>query len=257
MKVTLQHIVKMSSKLFLLAVLVSCDSTSSLGPRSGLFSSGIIGGELVVASDPLAQVSVRVELESPDDKILYCTGVQIAPDFILTAAHCFRESAARRIVSMQGDTTEVLEVLTHPKTDLMAYDNRYDIALVRIKASDKFSHYAELATTVPSDQSPVWIAGYGRTDLERESDLSLNKIEQSIYMQNYTESETVVLEKEGTGSCYGDSGGPAYLQEGEKIIVVGIDSHIPRGSTNYCGKYEIYTKVSAALDWIRLNIDKE
>lgn len=73
------------------AALAACSGSShSKLNRSGKYNTGIIGGELVGADDPIAKSSVIVV-----DVFLsgVCTGTLISKNMVITAAHCVSSSA--------------------------------------------------------------------------------------------------------------------------------------------------------------------
>lgn len=59
-------------------------------------------------------------------------------------------------------------------------------------------------------------------------------------------SEVLLNETKGQGTCMGDSGGPAYLQDGSNFYLFGVTS---RGS-QLCDGTGIYTNVVYFTDWI-------
>lgn len=59
-------------------------------------------------------------------------------------------------------------------------------------------------------------------------------------------SEVLLNETKGQGTCMGDSGGPAYLQDGENFYLFGVTS---RGSP-LCDGTGIYTNVVYFTNWI-------
>jgi secreted trypsin-like serine protease len=63
-------------------------------------------------------------------------------------------------------------------------------------------------------------------------------------------SEVLLNETKGQGTCMGDSGGPAYLQDGKDFYLFGVTS---RGS-QLCDGNGIYTNVVYFTNWIKQTI---
>jgi secreted trypsin-like serine protease len=63
-------------------------------------------------------------------------------------------------------------------------------------------------------------------------------------------SEVLLNETKGQGTCMGDSGGPAYLQDGSNYFLFGVTS---RGS-QLCDGNGIYTNVVYFTNWIKQTI---
>jgi secreted trypsin-like serine protease len=63
-------------------------------------------------------------------------------------------------------------------------------------------------------------------------------------------SEDLLNETKGQGTCMGDSGGPAYLQDGSNYFLFGVTS---RGS-QLCDGNGIYTNVVYFTNWIKQTI---
>ena len=63
-----------------------------------------------------------------------------------------------------------------------------------------------------------------------------------------------ILTAEGThrsGTCYGDSGGPLYVQRGNELFVAGFFSRFRLDVDGpYCGRGAIYTSAPGHMDWI-------
>lgn len=67
-----------------------------------------------------------------------------------------------------------------------------------------------------------------------------------VKVSQVKQSEILVDQRNGKGSCSGDSGGPAYVQSNGKYYLWGITS---RGDAG-CEKNGVYTNALAYLDWI-------
>lgn len=70
-------------------------------------------------------------------------------------------------------------------------------------------------------------------------------------ISSLSESEIVLNESQGTGTCAGDSGGPAYLENDGKYYLFGITS---RGSP-LCDGVGIYTNAVYYKSWINKYVD--
>lgn len=84
-------------------------------------------------------------------------------------------------------------------------------------------------------------------EVKTEGDGELRKT--TAYISKVMFSEVVLNEKEG-GTCFGDSGGPAYILINEEPHLFGITS---RGSA-LCDDVGVYTDTLYFQDWIESNI---
>ena len=76
---------------------------------------------------------------------------------------------------------------------------------------------------------------------------------------SFSDTEVLFNQKDGKGSCHGDSGGPAILQSGGKNLVFGVTSRgydsdqgleAQQGAVK-CERMVIYTNVVPYLTWIK------
>src|SRR5437588_9064225 len=98
-----------------------------------------------------------------------CSGVALAPDLVLTAAHCVLPGADYKIVEFdsarQPQLRDVASVTAHPKFELqilLAHRATADVALLKLAAPLASVEPASLGpalTVAPGD--PFTVAGYG------------------------------------------------------------------------------------------------
>ncbi|MES2857178.1 MAG: trypsin-like serine protease, partial [Bdellovibrionota bacterium] len=91
------------------------------------------------------------------------------------------------------------------------------------------------------------LAGFGDNDgVARSGGGKLRFVKTTILDPAYGKSELTVDQSKGKGACYGDSGGPAYVEIEGKLHVAGVTS---RGEEE-CLIATIYTSTAAHVDWI-------
>jgi MYXO-CTERM domain-containing protein len=211
---------------------------------------GIVGGEPVDPGAWPAVVGVRTQK--------LCTGTLVAPDLILTAAHCFSPMPVGSISVDFGDTQNAPEfTLTstqwgvHP--DFCLPDecdgDLHDFAWIRLPVEVDVAPIVPITDQAEYDQvmaggQEVVFVGFGQD----EAQVTGIKREVATTITSFNESgREFRAGGDGNDTCFGDSGGPALVQltDGQWRLA-GV---LSRGGE--CGEGGIYGVPMPELCWLR------
>jgi secreted trypsin-like serine protease len=157
-----------------------------------------------------------------------CSGVAIAPDLVLTAAHCVLENGKYRLVAFEGRrpaVKEVARVVPHPQFSPRI--DAPDLALVKLAAtpSPKLIPAAfSDRRAPPSVGERFLVAGFGvATQGERRTAGTLRAA--TLVATDRPSSQQLSLvdpkklgESAGLGVCNGDSGGPVFDERDHALV---------------------------------------
>jgi secreted trypsin-like serine protease len=157
-----------------------------------------------------------------------CSGVAIAPDLVLTAAHCVLTNGKYRLMVLDGSrpaTKDVVSVTPHPQFSPRA--DAPDLALVKLapQPPPKLTPVAfSDRRTPPSVGDRFIVAGFGvgvqgdRKTAGRLRAATLVATDRPSSQQFSLVDPQKLGESAGLGVCNGDSGGPV-LDERDRTLV--------------------------------------
>ena len=238
----------MSSKLTLLACSLFAFSCHDVERDFGQSESAIIGGSVASAGEfpATGAIIARSAGQGPNFGTLICTASLIAPDTLLTAAHCTINPFEGFIdfdyfftltndvsgfendpTTLPPDTVAISYLVPHPDFDIesmstpMGLGNFFDIGLAFLQS--------EISTVTPlvimqSDDSSsvivdatVSIAGYGLTSANGQS-AGIKHVADTV-INEVAPAEIQIGNMAPTPQkCRGDSGGPTLLEISDGLL---------------------------------------
>lgn len=243
---------------FLLSWLLSVPAYASLPPDFGLPNllelpglHTVIGGSAVGPGDPVARSTVGLQMGGGG----VCTATIIEKDVLVTAAHCL-ERGGGITVSFGSDLDSDVTVRArshrmHPSFGGRGRDEA-DIGVVLLGGSlpRGYAPVPVLGNSNFREGQPVIIAGYGVSDGRRDSGSGrLRKAQARVLRVRGT--EVLIDQRQGTGACRGDSGGPGFVQNSRgELQVWGVVSRGPR----FCDEEGIFTRIDSHVAWVKQTI---
>lgn len=196
----------------------------------------------------------------------FCTGTAIARDLVLTAAHCVLPGAEYKLVEFdaqrKAQLRDTLRIARHPQFNIDNYNRARvtaDVALIKAAAPIASVAPAPLMSgpfkVAPGDRFVV--AGLGVAapgdgksgGIARSATLTATGQPGTLQIRLYDPATRG--ERTGLGACTGDSGAPAFREEGGRLAVIGVVSWTtgPKLSEG-CGGLTGVTPLTRYKDWI-------
>lgn len=198
-----------------------------------------------------------------------CTGTLIAPDIVLTAGHCIESEPIEVITDSidyglpngGGDRIKVKWSRAYPR-----WEDRYDVGVIMLEhvARGRARTVAAACSTrellVPG--APVHVVGFGLATSRGDDDnTTLREADVPVIDPTCTTDSACqtsiaphgefVAGGSGTDSCFGDSGGPAYLETPDGPALVGVVSRGRARSGTPCGHGGVYVRADKVVSWIQ------
>ena len=198
-----------------------------------------------------------------------CTGTLIAPDLVLTAGHCAAINPTHIIANtIDYSKTGGIHINVAKTTAYPNWKDSYDVAVIELVAPiqgiepRKLGMACTMASFTRSEAPAVHLVGFGSTSLDGTASNSklleaMTDVTDPLCMDGRGCKKALAPGGEfvagGTGtadSCFGDSGGPVYLDTANGAVAIASVSRGVDGAATACGGGGIYVRTDKVVDWI-------
>lgn len=195
-----------------------------------------------------------------------CTGTLIAPTVVLTAGHCAEVNPSQIIANttdyaVQGGVhVNVRSVTSYP-----AWQSTYDLAVIVLDKPVTGITPRAVGIDCTFDAfaagAQVHLVGFGLIDeTGTGNNTALHEAMAPVTNPTCTTGRgcqdsvapggEFVAGGSGTDSCFGDSGGPVYLDTPRGPVVIAAVSRGVNGSATACGGGGIYVRTDKLVPWL-------
>lgn len=259
---------KRSYELLLPLAMLPLACSSSSSETLGSTSSEIAGG-VRDTGHPNVVLLLSWDSSNAVGSLGSCTAEVVAPDVLLTAAHCFDSDRENYAVYLGDDGTDLgtpvdpskaaVRAQLHMAKDVHPHPQRvvgdwgyYDIGVVILQNDLTGVPPLPIHRMPPSgpNLSNLTIVGYGKT-YDRDTTFAITKHKADGLSATLDPADTMTVGDARQHACVGDSGGPALAQINGVSTIIGINSYSDEtGDATRCRIASHYQRVDKYLAFI-------
>lgn len=234
--------------LILLIILISCSPSQDSVDFNICNNKEILVQRIINGNETTSFPEVGVFSSAFPEENRDCTAILIGKKTLLTVRHCISDNITQSYVILGDGLKRYLSsAIKHPKTD---------IGLLFLNEEVESVKPVKLSYSAPISGDTILLLGYGRINSDPDQEILPKKLVYgcNTILEVLDDSFNFNLDSGRSDICYGDSGGPTYMDG----ILIGIHSYITYEIEGECGNGTSFdVRVDMYLNWILENIKND